>query len=119
MIPIVKSVAAAALLCACFHVSSAFVPYPLRAVRAPRLSVVGHGPCGSRDGDSEDFRDIERGDNVDDNEFDGGSGRRMPPRSVLSRPWDVEVDLYGERYNITVQPGDSILEAVSTKLQAE
>lgn len=36
-----------------------------------------------------------------------------PPRSVLERPWDVEVDLHGERRVITVQPGDSILEAVS------
>lgn len=42
-----------------------------------------------------------------------GDGEKKPPRSVLQRPWDVEVDLYGERHIITVQPGDSILEAVS------
>lgn len=113
MTPIFKRVAAAALLCACFHVPSAFVShYPLRAVRAPRLSAMGHG-------DSKDFGDIERGDAMDDNDFDGGSSSTMPPRSVLSRPWDVEVDLYGDRHNITVQPGDSILEAVSTKLHTE
>lgn len=39
--------------------------------------------------------------------------KRAPPRSVLPRPWDVEVDLNGDRHFITVQPGDSILEAVS------
>lgn len=38
-----------------------------------------------------------------------------PPRSVLERPWDVEVELHGERHVITVQPGDSILEAVSCR----
>lgn len=42
----------------------------------------------------------------------GANGK--PPRSVLERPWDVEVDFHGERRVITVQPGDSILEAVST-----
>lgn len=111
MTPVVKRVAAAVLLCVCFHVPSAFfVPrYPLRAVCSRRLSALGHG-------DSEDFGDIERGEAMDDNELDGGSGSRFLPRSVLSRPWDVEVDLYGDRHNITVQPGDSILEAVSTRL---
>lgn len=42
-------------------------------------------------------------------------GKPPPPRSVLERPWDVEVDLHGERHVITVQPGDSILEAVSCR----
>ncbi|CAM9168220.1 unnamed protein product [Pylaiella littoralis] len=49
---------------------------------------------------------------------EGGSGsgevgvaKLTPPRSVLERPWDVEVDFHGERRVITVQPGDSILEA--------
>eukprot|EP00904_Undaria_pinnatifida_P013251 jgi/Undpi1/9056/HiC_scaffold_26.g11516.m1 len=42
---------------------------------------------------------------------DSGDGGYKPPRSVLQRPWDVEVDLHGERHIITVQPGDSILEA--------
>eukprot|EP00903_Cladosiphon_okamuranus_P007571 g7345.t1 len=42
----------------------------------------------------------------------GGAGATgKPPRSVLERPWDVEVDFHGERRVITVQPGDSILEA--------
>lgn len=44
---------------------------------------------------------------------EGGRPRRKPPVSVLRRPWDVEVNLHGERRFITVQPGDSILEAVS------
>lgn len=44
---------------------------------------------------------------------DGVENEARPPRSVLKRPWDVEVDLHGERRFITVQPGDSILEAVS------
>ncbi len=44
------------------------------------------------------------------NGADGAKGK--PPRSVLERPWDVEVDFHGERRVITVQPGDSILEAV-------
>ncbi|CAM9757145.1 unnamed protein product, partial [Ectocarpus sp. 13 AM-2016] len=42
---------------------------------------------------------------------EGKGGERKPPRSVLERPWDVEVDFHGERRVITVQPGDSILEA--------
>lgn len=40
--------------------------------------------------------------------------KRNPPESLLDRPWDVEVLLHGERHIITVQPGDSILEAVSS-----
>lgn len=47
---------------------------------------------------------------------DGTGAKGKPPRSVLERPWDVEVDFHGERRVITVQPGDSILEAVSAKL---
>lgn len=47
---------------------------------------------------------------------DSGDGGYKPPRSVLQRPWDVEVDLHGERHIITVQPGDSILEAVSAAI---
>lgn len=43
----------------------------------------------------------------------GAGAKGKPPRSVLERPWDVEVDFHGERRVITVQPGDSILEAVS------
>ncbi|CAM9385375.1 unnamed protein product, partial [Ectocarpus fasciculatus] len=42
---------------------------------------------------------------------EGAGGEGKPPRSVLERPWDVEVDFHGERRVITVQPGDSILEA--------
>lgn len=39
--------------------------------------------------------------------------KKKPPVTVLDRPWDVEVLLHGERRFLTVQPGDSILEAVS------
>lgn len=44
------------------------------------------------------------------------NGKRKAPVSVLDRPWDVEILLHGERRVITVQPGDSVLEAVSFKL---
>lgn len=44
---------------------------------------------------------------------DDVGGNRTAPVTVLDRPWDVEVLLHGERRVITVQPGDSVLEAVS------
>lgn len=43
--------------------------------------------------------------------IDAGHGQS---RSLFRRPWDVEVDFHGEQRVITVLPGDTILEAVST-----
>lgn len=98
MAPLMNCAAAAVLLC---PYASGFVPlstHTPRIIPAPsaRRRHTGSGQTPRASG-------VGRGE-------DGANGK--PPRTVLQRPWDVEVEFSGERRVITVQPGDSILEAV-------
>ncbi|CAM9846165.1 unnamed protein product [Ascophyllum nodosum] len=82
-------------------------------MQASRSTKFGHNWCKSKGVGSEGFGHVKNdthADGVHVDDFDVAKGR-SPPRSVLSRAWDVEVDLHGERNIITVHPGDSILEA--------
>ena len=117
MSPIVKCATAAVLLCPYPYVFG-FALGPSQAMQASRSTKFGHNWCKSKGVGSEGFGHVKNdthADGVHVDDFDVAKGR-SPPRSVLSRAWDVEVDLHGERNIITVHPGDSILEAVSTNI---
>ncbi|CAM9159294.1 unnamed protein product [Sphacelaria rigidula] len=97
--------------------STAFVPSPnftrtnLRNTRTsppystvpPALSSSRNLASGARQRVAGRSRAAHGGEN--------NANAKKAPVSVLDRPWDVEVLLHGERRVITVQPGDSVLEA--------
>lgn len=105
--------------------STAFVPSPnftrtnLRNTRTsppystvpPALSSSRNLASGARQRVAGRSRAAHGGEN--------NANAKKAPVSVLDRPWDVEVLLHGERRVITVQPGDSVLEAVSFHLDNE
>ncbi|CBJ30810.1 ferredoxin [Ectocarpus siliculosus] len=130
MPPFAHRAAATAALLLC-PLSSAFVP-ALPSPHERRPSAVGRGlvatstpvvaqttspACSTRPRAKRGLHATElgaaadRGGGGEECGDEGKGGEGKPPRSVLERPWDVEVDFHGERRVITVQPGDSILEA--------